>query len=249
MIIAGFTNYRDAEIAYANAQQDHPQWRLVRLSPKAFALNNEEAPYPGRVTGRVNVAHVSDFEGQLIVSVFFDGRDDSIKARPTFELLKQTLSTFGELKAFHSMPLQQGNVREIRVEYYDTRHAENAARSLFNQTPLGVSTPAIGPIFIADMFHQPVTVSVEHYKPDVQFQDNTCASATGRSTVPFNDPAATFNLPHSSYLSPPSNDRGRNTRYDLGGNHNQVEIYRIQLGLDVRTTVSLFIPLANNTRT
>jgi hypothetical protein len=139
MIIVGFTDYRDAKVAYANAQQDHPQWRLVRLTPKAFALNNEDAPF----AGRVNVAHVSDFEAQLIVSVFFDGRDDSIKAHPTFELLRQILETFGELKAFHSMPIQQGNVREIRVEYYDTRHAEVAARSLFNQTQLGVSPYAI----------------------------------------------------------------------------------------------------------
>jgi hypothetical protein len=120
----------------------------VRLSPKAFVLNDEEAPF----VGRVNVAHVSDFEGQLIISVFFDGRDDSIKAHATFELLKQTLSTFGELKAFHSMPLQQGNVREIRVEYYDTRHAENAARSLSSPTPLGVSTYAITQISIANDF-------------------------------------------------------------------------------------------------
>lgn len=148
-IIVGFTDYRDAKIAYANAQQDHPQWRLVRLTPKAFALNNEEAPF----AGRVNVARVSDFEGQLVVSVFFNGRDDSIKAQPTFELLKQTLETFGKLKAFHSMPFQQGNIREIRFEYYDTRHAEIAARSLFNQTPLGVSTSAVASWAIADRFH------------------------------------------------------------------------------------------------
>jgi hypothetical protein len=121
----------------------------VRLTPKAFALNNEDAPF----AGRVNVAHVSDFEAQLVVSVFFNGRDDSIKANPTFELLKQTLETFGKLKAFHSMPIQQGNVREIRVEYYDTRHAEIAARSLFNQTPLGVSTPAVTQMYIAETLH------------------------------------------------------------------------------------------------
>jgi hypothetical protein len=85
-------------------------------------------------------------------------------------------------------------------------------------------------------------VSVEHYQPDVPSQDSTdstCPSATGRSTVPFNDPAAAFNFPDGFYIPSPRNDRCRNGRYDAGGNHNQVEIYRIQLGLDVRTTVCL----------
>jgi hypothetical protein len=77
----------------------------------------------------------------------------------------------------------------------------------------------------------------------VQPEDSTCPSATGRSYVPFNDPAAAFNISRSSYISSPSNGRGRNGRYDMGGNHNQVEIYRIQLGLDVRTTVSLSHPV------
>lgn len=138
MLVVGFTDYHDAKVAYLNAQQDHPEWQLVRLSPKAFVLNNDEF----LSHGGVNVAHISDFEGQLIVCVYFNGRDDSIKARPTFELLKQALSTFGEIKAFHSMPYQQGNVREIRVEYYDTRHAENATRSL-SQTRLGVSASTL----------------------------------------------------------------------------------------------------------
>lgn len=57
--------------------------------------------------------------------------------------------------------------------------------------------------------------------------------------MPFNDPAGTFGFPPSSYLTSPVNDRGRNGRYDATGNHNQVDIYRIQLGLDVRTTVCL----------
>ena len=149
IVVVGFTDYRDAKLAYANARYDHPQWRLVRLTPKAFVLNNEDAPF----AGRVNVAQVSDFEGQLVVSVFFDGRDESIKARPTFELLKQTLRNFGELKAFHSMPLEQGNLREFRVEYYDTRHAENALRSLHNPTQLGVGISAIARLSTTDISH------------------------------------------------------------------------------------------------
>jgi hypothetical protein len=147
VLIFGFTDYRDAKHAYANAQQDHPEWRLVRLSPKAHALNSEES----HVLGQRNVAFVSDFEGQITLFVYFNGRDDSIKARPTFELLKQTLSAFGEIKAFHSIPYERANVREIRVEYFDARCADNAVRSL-NETQLGVSTSALAREHIVDIF-------------------------------------------------------------------------------------------------
>jgi hypothetical protein len=147
VLIFGFTDYRDAKQAYANAQQDNPEWRLVRLSPKAHALNSEES----YILGQRNVAYVSDFEGQITVFVYFNGRDDSIKAQPTFELLKQTLSTFGEIKAFHSMPYERANVREIRVEYFDARCAENAVRSL-NETQLGVSSSTLAREHTFDIF-------------------------------------------------------------------------------------------------
>jgi hypothetical protein len=152
VLIFGFTDYRDAKRAYANAQQDNPEWRLVRLSPKAHALNSEES----YVLGQRNLAYVSDFEGQITAVVYFNGRDDSIKAQPTFELLKQTLCAFGEIKAFHSIPYKQANLREIRVEYFDTRCAENAVRSL-NETRLGVSTSALAREHVVDIFHRAST--------------------------------------------------------------------------------------------
>jgi hypothetical protein len=123
----------------------------VRLSPKAHTLNDSN--YDFSFHGRVDVSHVSDFQGQVIVTVMFNGRDDTIKAHPTFEMLKQALSTFGEIKAFHSLPYQQGNVREIRVEYFDTRHAENAARNFHTKIQLGVSASAIAHEHIADIFN------------------------------------------------------------------------------------------------
>ena len=52
---------------------------------------------------------------------------------------------------FHSMPYEQANVREIRVEYFDSRCAENAVRSL-NETQLGVSTSALAREHIVDIF-------------------------------------------------------------------------------------------------
>ena len=237
-MIVEFTNYSDAKAAYANITEDKPHWRLVRLSPKSYAIETADCHFPTRD----NVTFVSNFEGEVIVSVFFNGRDNTLRAKYIFEMLQHTLSTFGAIKAFHSMPYQQGNVREIRVEYYDTRHADNAVRSL-DLTQLGVSTCAINLKHIADFFNQSVVVSVDHHKPDVQFHDTTRPSVTGRSTVPFNDPAAAFGCRGGPYLSP-GNDRSRHGRSDASGNHNQVDIARIQLGLDVRTTVSFSVMMA-----
>ncbi len=61
-------------------------------------------------------------------------------------------------------------------------------------------------------------------------------SITGRSTVPMNDPVYN-SLPAFQYM-----DYNRSAQAAFGHapapNHNQVDIIRIRLGLDVRTTVS-----------
>jgi hypothetical protein len=82
-------------------------------------------------------------------------------------------------------------------------------------------------------------VSAKHYKPDVLVPDNTRPSVTGRSTIPFNDPAGDPGFRPGPYTYSPDKERGRNGHNDAGGNHNQVVIYRIQSGTDVRTTVCL----------
>lgn len=79
---------------------------------------------------------------------------------------------------------------------------------------------------------------MEHYQPHPQkesFQPPMQLSLTGRTIIPAGDPALDLSFSRGSPYSPiAGNCRGRN---DI--NHNQVEIGRIQLGLDVRTTVSL----------
>ena len=66
-------------------------------------------------------------------------------------------------------------------------------------------------------------------------------SITGRSTVPMNDPAYN-SLPAVHYM-----DYNRSAQGGFGHapapNHNQVDIIRIRLGLDVRTTVSRSLSL------
>ena len=132
VICVGFTDTRDGKRAYSAAQHYHPEWNIVRLSPRAYAQNLKNTNLANS-----DIPSVSDFEGQLILSVYFDGRDPNLTAGTVFQLLRQTLATFGEVKALHSMPHGQGNVRDFRVEYFDTRAAENACRSL-NQALVGV---------------------------------------------------------------------------------------------------------------
>jgi hypothetical protein len=66
-------------------------------------------------------------------------------------------------------------------------------------------------------------------------------SVTGRSTVPMNDPV--YNQMSGYYGIPPAIHNQHHTR-DTAPNHNQVDIMRIRLGLDVRTTVCLYFPYA-----
>ena len=74
-------------------------------------------------------------------------------------------------------------------------------------------------------------------------------SLTGRSTIPIDDPAGSLAYPftsrptrHSHHSSSPHHRSGR---YDVNGSHNQVDIGRIQRGLDVRTTVGLCLPVSH----
>lgn len=130
MVRVSFTDLRDSEKAFSTIQVRHATWRLARLSPKALSSSND-------------VALVSNFEGQVLVSVYFDGRDSSIQAHASYNALMETLGTFGNIKAFRSVRCQeQGNLREIRVEYYNSRNADLACRSL-QKILVGVSTQVL----------------------------------------------------------------------------------------------------------
>lgn len=86
-------------------------------------------------------------------------------------------------------------------------------------------------------------ICVDPYTPDIGHPVQGITSPTmqpsytGRSTVPINDPAGLYGYP-PQFLSVPGNGYVRG-RFDSGGNHNQVDIQRIQHGADVRTTASL----------
>ena len=86
---------------------------------------------------------VSDYEGQAIVSVYYNGADPDntpqISAAPVMKELKRLLTQCGELKAFHTLPPTQNHVREFRVEFYSADAVDVALDVVNNETIIYVS--------------------------------------------------------------------------------------------------------------
>ncbi|KIX98125.1 uncharacterized protein Z520_06205 [Fonsecaea multimorphosa CBS 102226] len=162
---------------------------------------------------------VSDYEGQIIVSIHYNGR--LIEAAPVVAEIKRLLLQCGEIKAFHSIPATRNEVREIRVEFYNA-DVVDVAKDVIRQTMVN------GAVLDAATF-QPDVLVVSEYNQEQEEQ----LSVTGRSRVPF-DPE----LDRIAYAIQHDGLRhGR--RLNQAMNHNAVDIARIQAGLDVRTTIML----------
>ena len=225
-----------------------PSWTVRRISPKQYAQQTTKA---SKATAEV----VTDHESELLVTVFYDGNQNRVLAGPVVHALKQTLATFGNLKAFHTLPTTQQHTRGFRVEFEDTRATKSALASLNEGIAIEVSaaTPSFCPH--SDLM-QDVIATTELYQPDVPIispqsiqpappvgpqQGPQILSATGRSTIPapagYDPMAPEYSFGRYLGYSPPR--RARGDRYnDPNGNHNQVIIPKIEVGLDVRTTVS-----------
>lgn len=183
---------------------------------------------------------VSDFEGQIIVSIYYNGNPTAPpkEAAPIVAEIKRLLTQCGDIKAMHSLPPTQLHVREFRVEFYNADHVDTA-KDVISGTITHVShlPQSPSPLALANL-HQGTVLDVEPYKPDVRPIVAQLAEAleqpsiTGRSTVPF-DP----DYDRLAYAI--QRDGLRNgRRLNQNGNHNAVDIGRIQAGIDVRTTVS-----------
>lgn len=120
VVIVGFSNIRDAAEVEPYIRNVQPTWTVRRISPKQYAQ---------QALGSSSDM-VTDYEAQLIVTLFYNGNQNRFLAIPVVNKLKQTLTTFGYLKAFHTLPAIQNHAREFRVEFDDTRSALNALVSL-----------------------------------------------------------------------------------------------------------------------
>lgn len=100
-----------------NAQ---PTWTTRRISPKQYA--RQTFPGPNDM--------VTDYEAQLIVTLFYNGNEKFVYAHSAIMTAKQSLMNFGSVKAIHTLPASQQHARNFRVEYDCTRSALSALASL-----------------------------------------------------------------------------------------------------------------------
>ncbi|KAF3483589.1 putative Meiosis protein MEI2 [Arthroderma uncinatum] len=250
-IYVGFTNIQQAKMAAVKAKSYYPSWILHGLTAKEFTQKFE--PHL--------VATTSNYEGQVYASVHYDnGNHPTADGRAISHSFKTLLSSYGDIKAFHSIPTQHDDIVTFHVEFNDTRAADNAV-SAFS----GTSTPGC-------------TIDVRYYKPDVVHHAHAHhpseepatrtsptlinsrsmarresfvspnpymeLSPTGRSTIPVGDPAvATWNRrsdeAHNNFRSRHGSGRNRHNAHNNNMNQNHVDIERIRMGLDVRTTIML----------
>ncbi|KAK2734017.1 hypothetical protein FQN57_001886 [Myotisia sp. PD_48] len=245
-IFVGFTDMRDAKCAYAKVRHLHPEWIFRPITAREFSHKFE--PHLA--------ASVSNFEGQIFVSVYYNGSHRHADGRVISHSFKDLLETFGDLRAFSSYPTAQDNVIDFIAEFFDTRVADNVVASLHGTL--------VDDCVLDIKYHKPdvnhhahhaaedkeARIFPEHlnYQPLVRRSDSMMSTApymelspTGRSTIPIGDPSVmTWNRKSDEGQGfRPRHSIGRSSHDSRPMNQNYVDIDRIRLGLDVRTTIML----------
>ena len=222
VVIIGFSDIRDAADIEPYLRDVQRTWNVRRLTPTQY----HQQVHPG------STDVTSNHEAELIVTVFYDGNDNYVPSYTVISALKATLATYGYIKAMHTLPTRQQHTRDFRVEFEDIRSAHNALVDL-NDAVVEVNNITSFPTSHIDIL-QHFVIKIESYRPDIsQPTEDEVLSVTGRSRIPVSALDSYRALP----LFSSSPRRGRD-RYDVNGNHNQVIIPRIEVGIDVRTTAS-----------
>ncbi|QSS62495.1 hypothetical protein I7I51_02232 [Histoplasma capsulatum] len=248
-IYVGFTDIRDAKNASEKVGRLHPEWRVRFLTAREYAQKFDPS----------NSDLVSDFEGQVFASVFYDSSNPALDARVVSHSFKDLLETFGDIKAFHGLPSTQGNVDEFLIEFFDTRAADNVVSTL-NGTSVDEcvlelklhkpdmaepQTPRHGSFESKDFFTSSDLVHRRPYSRRSTTQMSPSPyhelSPTGRSIIPIDDHAAAM-----GWMPKGDDHFGFRPRHELNrhgdprsNNQNFVDIERIRCGVDVRTTIML----------
>ncbi|OAX79451.1 hypothetical protein ACJ72_06232 [Emergomyces africanus] len=249
-IYVGFTDVRDANNASEKVARLHPEWRINFLTAQEYAQKFDPT----------NFDLVSDFEGQVFASVFYDSSNPALDARVVSHSFKDLLETFGDIKAFHGLSNNQGNVDEFLVEFFDTRAADNVISTLhgtsvdecvlelkpYKPDMAAPQTPRHGSFESKDFFP---SSDLSHRRPYSRRSMTQMSpspyhelSPTGRSIVPIDD-----HMSSTGWMPTKGDDNfGFRPRHELSrhsdprsNNQNFVEIERIRCGLDVRTTIML----------
>lgn len=124
----GFSDARDARQAFDKIELLHPEWRLRHIKPRELIKKLDPD----------SVHSVSNLEGQVFLSAYYSKHNKVVGIQPLAGVLRDFLSTLGELKCFRVLHTGQSDVRDFLVEFFDTRAAANAVLSL-DQSEIGVS--------------------------------------------------------------------------------------------------------------
>ncbi|KKA17546.1 Meiosis protein MEI2 [Rasamsonia emersonii CBS 393.64] len=245
-IYVAFTDSREAKNAIEKVQVLHPDWRITPLTAREYAQQSTTS----------DVDRVSDFEGQICVSVYYDSRDPSIDQRAIISCVRGLTESFGDVKTFKALPVEQNNVSEFEVEFFDTRDAENAVATLNGATvedcilEIKLHKPDVEDPS-SDFFHERCSSKDVSPRRDSRRVVTSGSSGrdsphlelspTGRSTIPRGERAGLMDWMLSSTsrpVLPPHQEYNRftDTRFK---SQNFVDVERIRRGLDVRTTIML----------
>jgi hypothetical protein len=127
-VYVSFTDSREAKKAIEKVRLLRPEWRVIFLTPKEYVQHLDPALLP----------QTSDHEGQLLATVYYDGRNPGLNQHTVARSLETLAMTFGDIKTFIPLPSGQENIAEFHIEYFNSRDAENVMTTL-NGTSVDVS--------------------------------------------------------------------------------------------------------------
>lgn len=127
-VYVAFTDSREAKKAMEKIYLLRPDWRVFPLTAREYVQHLEPSHLP----------QTSDYEGQLLITVYYDSRNPSLNQQSVARSIETLAETFGDIKSFHLLTNGQENIGQFHLEFFNTRDAENVMTTL-NKTSVDVS--------------------------------------------------------------------------------------------------------------
>ncbi|KEY82694.1 meiosis protein MEI2 [Aspergillus fumigatus] len=249
-VYVAFADSREAKKAIEKVRLLRPEWRIFPLTAKEYVQHSEPSL----------LHQTSDYEGHLLVSMYYDSRNPTFNSHTVARSLQTLATTFGDLKAFDLLPRGQDNVSEFHLEFYNTRDADNAMVTLNGTTvddcilditlfkpdvtedrPFNV-LPSLSPVKDGGLRYGTSYHRSSPSAPTRPFRTPYMElSPTGRSIVPSGEHVGLMDWMSRAGEKNLHSPRREISRYPDARviSQNAVDIERIRLGLDVRTTIML----------
>ncbi|KAK9584079.1 hypothetical protein V6Z96_004593 [Aspergillus fumigatus] len=249
-VYVAFADSREAKKAIEKVRLLRPEWRIFPLTAKEYVQHSEPSL----------LHQTSDYEGHLLVSMYYDSRNPTFNSHTVARSLQTLATTFGDLKAFDLLPRGQDNVSEFHLEFYNTRDADNAMVTLNGTTvddcilditlfkpdvtedrPFNV-LPSLSPVKDGGSRNGTSYHRSSPSAPTRPFRTPYMElSPTGRSIVPSGEHVGLMDWMSRAGEKNLHSPRREISRYPDARviSQNAVDIERIRLGLDVRTTIML----------